>query len=102
VTIFDTAIDTLFADANLAIDATYTPVAGAPVGVRVIKTIEDDPMDVFAGRQVVKKIKADIRVSEVATVAAGASLLIGVTTYKVTNPQIKDGDQLVWSMELLD
>jgi hypothetical protein len=103
MTVFDTAIDTLFNDDNLAVDAIYTPDGGgAPVSVRTIKTIEDDLTDVFSGRQVVKKIKADIRVSEVATVAAGGELLIGSTTYKVTNPQIKDSDQLIWSMELLE
>lgn len=102
MTIFDTAIDTLFADDNLAVDAIYTPAAGGPVSVRAIKTIEDDPTDVFSGRQVVKKIKADIRVSEVTVVATGDSLLIGSTTYSITNPQIKDVDQLVWSMELIE
>jgi len=102
MTVFNTAIDTLFFDDNLAIDAIYTPSAGSPVSVRTIKTIEDDPTDVFAGRQVVKKIKADIRCSEIATVAAGDKLLIELTTYTVTNPQIKDNDQLVWSMELLE
>ena len=102
MTIFDTAIDTLFANDDLAVDATYTPVAGGPVSVRVVKTIEDEQTFQFTGGQVARKIKADIKVSDVAVIAAGDSLLIGAVTYTITNPQIKDVDQLIWSMELIE
>ena len=36
MTIVDTAVDVLFNDDNLAVDAIYTPDGGAPVSVRVI------------------------------------------------------------------
>jgi len=102
VTIFDTSINTLFADDNLAVDAIYTPIVGAPVSVRCIRTIEDEQTFQFSGGQVVNKIKADVRVSDVTTISAGDSLTIGSTTYKITNPQMRDIGQLIWSMELLD
>ena len=102
MTIFDTAIDTLFSDVNLAVSATYSPAVGAPVAVQAIKTSTEDRTGLFDGGHVVRKQKLNIRVSEVATVASGDQVTIGAVTYSITNPQIKDDNQLIWSMELLE
>jgi hypothetical protein len=102
MTVFDTAIDVLFTDPNLSIPVTYTPIAGGPVDVQAIKTSTEDRTGLFDGGHVVRKQKLNIRVSDVATVAAGDSVTIGVDWYTVANPQIKDDNQLIWSMELIE
>ena len=102
MTVFDTAIDLLFGDINLALDGTYTPDGGSAASVRVILSIEDDPTDVFNARKVVRKISADIRTSQLAASAAGDVLVIGSDTYTVANPQKNDADQLVWTMDLIE
>lgn len=102
MTVFDTAIDTLFTNSDLAVDATYSPAAGGSSSVRVIVSHIEEPTDVFNAGAVVLKSIADIRVSDVALPVQGDGLAIGSDTYTITNPQKKDANQLIWTMELIE
>jgi len=83
VTIFDTAIDTLFDDDNLAVDATYTPAAGGPVSVRVIIQEGVDLVSVGASDLADRRTVIGIRKSDIAAPVKDDTLLVGVTTYTV-------------------
>lgn len=102
MTVFDTAIDSLFDDDNLAVAGTYTPRSGLAVSVRVMLSDIEEPTDVFSAGKVVNKIKADIRTSELSRCEADDSLVIGSDVYTVANPQRKDISKLIWVMELID
>ena len=83
MTIFDTAIDTLFDDDNLAVDATYTPAAGGPVSVRVIIQEGVDLVSVGASDLADRRTVIGIRKSDIAAPVKDDTLLVGVTTYTV-------------------
>lgn len=97
---FTAALDALFLDDNLADDGVYTPAAGGAVSVRVIQRRKQEPTDVFSVGQVVNRLTADIRVSDISSAADGDALDISSTTYTVRNPQRKDSAGLIWTVEL--
>ncbi len=97
---FTAALEAMFRDVNLAEDGVYTPASSPAVNVRVIQRREQVPTDSFSITQVVTRLRADIRVSELATAADGDTLKISGTTYTVRNPQRKDNAGLIWTLEL--
>lgn len=83
MTAFDTAIDTLFADQNMAVDATYTPDGGAPVSVRVILDHDVDLIGLGFSDITDRRTVIGIRKSEIAAPGRNDTILVGATTYTV-------------------
>ena len=83
MTVFDTAADTLFADQNLAVDATYTPDGGAPVSVRVIVEHNVELASVGFSGVSDRRTMIGVRKSEIPQPGRGDTLLVGSTTYVV-------------------
>lgn len=102
MTAFSTAIDRIFADPNMAVDAVWkSRGVGAAVSCRLILKRPDDFRD-FGGAQVVSStVIADVRVSDIAAPVKGDRIEIGSDWYDISAKPTRDRERLVWTMELL-
>jgi len=98
--IFAVAIDALFADPNLGVDAVYRAGGADPaVPVRVILR-RPDRVGAFGDARIVAETTVfDLRVAEVATPAEGDTLEVSGATYVVQGEPLRDAERLVWSIE---
>ncbi len=97
---FDTAIASLFADANLGLDAVYIPQIGQSVPVRVITRAPD----VFqnAGSSVVETptLVLEVRIASCPVLSQGDQFMIGATLYTVQGEPKRDEVQLTWQVDV--
>ena len=84
------------------IDATYTPVAGSPLVIKVIPSEEDELVDVpgISSRIQTETNLFDVRVSEIAAPAQNDSLVVSGTTYTVASTTQKDARKLIWQLDV--
>ena len=100
MSVFDTMIDTLFANPELSQTATYTPVNGSPVTVRVVKASpKQQEWGAFQTHASVPPYIYDVRGSEVGEPKDGDVLVVGAASFKVRSCE-KDEEQLVWRLNL--
>ena len=100
MTVFAAAIDVLFADLNLGIDAVYR-AGGADPGmpVRVILRRPDRISEFGQTRIVAKTLLIDVRVSEVADPAEGDTVEVDGTVYVIQGEPTRDAELQVWTIE---
>jgi len=92
-------VDATFA--AFGIDATYTQVAGEPVGVRVIARRPDTIVSFGETRIHAETATFEVRVSEVANPRPDDELTVGGETFVVQGePERRDPDRLVWSLDV--
>ncbi len=99
MSVFQTALDAIFYDSNMAKDGVYTPPLGSPVAVRTILKRLDKDSAVFSAEAQLSELLADIRQSELAQPVEGATLEIESVTYIVRTFKL-DREQLVWRLGL--
>ena len=97
---FATAIDTLFADPNLARDAIYEPADAAPFPVRVIARRPDALTEFGDARLWSETTRFDVRVAEVPTPRPGDRLVLDGETFAVQGEPVRDGERLVWTLDV--
>ena len=95
---FVTAIDALFADPNVARDATYEPAEGDPVPIRVIARRPDALTDFADARLWSATAVFDVRVTELPTRRPGDRLMLGGETFVVQGEPVRDRERLVWTL----
>ncbi len=91
----------LFADPNMASDATYTaPGGGAPVSCRAI--LRQPDVDWRGGEVEVTTPSriAEVQVSEVPVMKEAGTLAIGGKSYTIQKASRPDADRLLWRLEL--
>jgi len=98
---FAAAIDAIFADANMAADATWTPQGGVPLPVRVVRKAPDELTSFGAARILSDTTLVDVRVSEMASVKSGDTIIIGADTFTIQGEPKRDRERLIWSLELV-
>lgn len=97
---FAAAIDVLFADADIAAAAIYTPVTGdGPKSVRVITRRPDEIIGLGDTRVHTESALFDVRVSEVPTPAAGDTLEVDGDIFVVQGEPVRDRDWLIWTLD---
>lgn len=97
---FAAAIDVLFSDPNMAIDALYRAGGvGAGSSVRVIRKAPDETFTFGEGRFVADTMTFDLRVSEVPGLAIGDSLEVAGELFEIRGEPRRDRERLVWSAE---
>lgn len=102
MTAISAAIDRIFADPNMAADATWTANGTiAAVSCRVILKSPDAMIDYGDSRLVSDTVLADVRVSQVSEPKAGDLIMIGAESYLVQGAPRRDRERLVWTMELV-
>ena len=95
------AIDALFADPNIARDATYRAQGtGEPQSVRIVTKRPDEVLDFGDSRVVTATTVAEVRVSELASPQAGDTLEIGGETFTIQGTPRRDTERLIWSLDL--
>jgi hypothetical protein len=100
VTVFAAAVDDLFADANLAVEASYSPASGgAALVVGVILREPDHTAELLQTGAVVASLIAEVRASELAQPEEGGQLSIGADVYVVRSVD-SDALALIWRLSL--
>ena len=97
---FAVALDALFADVNLGLDATWYPAGGAPVPVRGIRKAPDEVTAFGAAQILSETMLIDVRVSEMANPKPGDGISIGAENFVIQGEPRRDRDRLIWTIEL--
>jgi hypothetical protein len=97
---FASAVNTIFADANMAEAATWLDQGFPPaVPCRVIRKAPDVVTEFGQGRFRSETVRFDVRVSEWARPVAGDVLMIGADRFRVQSDPLRDTERLVWSLD---
>jgi hypothetical protein len=97
---FAAAIDALFADPNLAVDAVYRAGGADPgIPVRVVVRRPDRVGDFGDTRLLTETTVFDVRVSEIAEPAAGDTIEADGVTYVIQGEPVRDAERLVWTID---
>ena len=99
MSVFETAIQTLFNDRNLAVDATFIPQVGVSKAVRVITRAADVYQN--AGQSVIEtpSLVLEVRVTDCPAVNQGAQFIIEATTYTAQGEPRRDSERLVRQLD---
>jgi hypothetical protein len=98
---FTAAIDALFTDPNLSVDAIYCAGGGEAPGTTVRAIVrQPDRIGNFGGTRIAAAtLVIDVRVSEVAAPAEGDTIEMSGTVYVIQGEPIRDAERLVWTIE---
>ena len=98
---FAVALDALFADVNLGLDATWYPAGGAPVPVRVIRKAPDEVTSFGSARILSETTLIDVRISEMPNPKPGDGISIGAENFTIQGEPRRDRDRLIWTIEMV-
>ncbi len=98
---FAVALDALFADVNLGLDATWYPAGGAPVPIRVIRKAPDEVTSFGSAQILSDTTLVDVRVSEMPDPKPGDGISIGADNFTIQGEPKRDRDRLLWTLELV-
>ena len=100
-TAFAAALDALFADPNLGVDAVFRAGGAGPgVPIRVIVR-QPDRIGTFGETRIAAATTTvDLRVAEVAAPAAGDTIEVDGTVYTIQGEPVRDAARLLWTAEL--
>ena len=94
------ALDALFADGNIAVDAVYTPEGGVPQLVRVVTRRADEVSSFGDARLWSETTRVDLRVAEVAEPRPGDRIEIDGEAFLIQGEPVRDRERLVWTLDL--
>ena len=98
---FASAIDRIFADANMAVDAMWFAGGTGPgVAVRVIRKSPDEITPFGAARILSETTVLDARVADMATPAPGDPIRIGAEDFLVQGEPKLDRERLIWTLNM--
>lgn len=94
------ALDTLFADPNIARDAIWR-VAGAGSGVAIRAVVRrPEAISTFGDTRLVTPVALiDLRVSQAPTITAGDTIEIDGDILLVQGEPVRDAERLIWTVE---
>jgi len=98
---FSAAMDAIFQDASMAVDATWTPQGGVPLPMRVIRKAPDELTSFGAARILSDTTLVDVRVSEMPIPKPSDVIIIGPDTFTIQGEPKRDRERLIWSLELV-
>jgi len=101
MTAFAAAMEALFQDVNMAVDATWYPSGGAPQPIRVIRKAPDEVTAFGAARILSDTTLIDVRTSEMANPKPGDGISIGVENFTIQGEPKRDRERLLWTLELV-
>ncbi len=100
MTAFTAAINAIFADRNMAADAVWRAGGIGPgTPCRVILTRPDLQSSFGDARITSATVMLDVRVSEIATPAAGDTVTFGGETLVIQGAPSRDRERLTWKCE---
>ena len=96
---FATAMNVIFADANMAVDAIWFAGGTGPgVAVRVIRKSPDEITPFGAARILSETALLEARLADLPTPAAGDLIRIGVEDFKLQGEPKLDRERLIWTL----
>ena len=96
---FTTAMNVIFADANIAVDALwFAGGAGPGVAVRVIRKSPDEITPFGAGRVLSETTQLDVRVADMPAPAPGDLIRIGAEDFVLQGEPKLDRERLIWTL----
>ena len=96
---FATAMNVIFADANMAVDALWFVGATGPgVAVRVIRKSPDEVTPFGAGRILSETTQLDARVADMPTPVPGDLIRIGLEDLILQGEPKLDRERLIWTL----
>ena len=100
MSIFAAAIDTIFADSNIASDAIYIADGGSPQLVRVVTRRADEVTGFGDARLWSETTRIDLRVAEVPNPRPDDRVEINGEAFLIQGEPIRDRERLVWTVTL--
>ena len=98
---FATAIDRIFADPNMAVDALWFAGGTGPgVTVRVIRKSPDEITPFGAGRILSNTTLLEARIADMPTPAPGDLIRIGLEDFILQGEPKLDRERLIWSLNM--
>ena len=94
------ALDALFTDGNIGVDAVYTADGGMPVLVRVVTRRADDVTSFGDARIWSETTRVDLRVAEVPAPRPGDRMEIDDEAFLIQGEPVRDRERLVWTVDL--
>jgi len=94
------AFETLFADPNMAKDATFTRSGGSPVVVRIVLRRPDRVFEFGETRLHTATTLLDIRVADAPELAEGDGFEFDGESFAVQGEPLRDAERLIWTVEL--
>jgi len=94
------ALDALFTDGNIGIDAVYLPEGGVPVLVRVVTRRADDVTSFGDTRIWSETTRVDLRVAEVPAPRPGDRIEIDSEAFLIQGEPVRDRERLIWTVDL--
>ena len=96
---FATAMNVIFADANMAVDALWFAGGTGPgVTIRVIRKSPDEITPFGAGRILSETTLLDARVADMPTPAPGDLVRIGTEDFILQGEPKLDRERLIWTL----
>jgi len=96
---FATAMNVIFADANMAVNALWFAGGTGPgVAVRVIRKSPDEITPFGAGRIISDTTQLDARVADLPTPAPGDLIRIGAEDFILQGEPKLDRERLIWTL----
>ena len=96
---FASAMNVIFADANMAVDGLWFPSGtGSGIAVRVIRKSPDEVTPFGAGRILSETTLLDARVADLPTPAPGDLIRIGAEDFILQGEPKLDRERLIWTL----
>ena len=100
MSVFATAIDNLFADPNIARDATYIADGGTPQLIRAVTRRADEVTGFGDARLWSETTRIDLRVAEVPAPRPGDRIEIAGEALLIQGEPVRDRERLIWTVDL--
>ena len=97
---FAAAIEMLFADPNIGVEAIYTSDGGAPVVVRAVVRRPDEVTNFGDARLWSETTRVDLNVAEVANPRPGDRIEIDGEGFNIQGEPVRDRERLIWTVNL--
>ena len=96
---FTTAMNVIFADANMAVDAIWFAGGTGPgVAIRVIRKSPDEITPFGAGRILSETTQLDARIADMPMPAPGDLIRIGAEDFILQGEPKVDRERLIWTL----
>lgn len=97
---FSAALDAIFADPNLAADATWRSARGGPLLPCRVILARPDSLSTFGDAQIVSDtVRLDVRSGEIAAPCNGDRVQVGSEIFTLQGEPRRDRLRLVWQCE---
>ncbi len=101
MTAFSAAMERVFADRNLAVEALwFAGGAGPGHPVRLIRKTPDAITPFGAARILSDTTTVDVRVAEMPSPAPGDRIVIGAEGFTIQGEPLRDRERLIWTLDL--